>query len=536
VVPQVKTQVRFCQQGIDPRGKRVRCSGSAAAIRNNQANHFATAASELLDADFPWHRVSVSGLGPRTYPNDPDGAYHWNFGAPASDATQNTSHVWSFKTDESNWLRLGQIPPYSTLDADVYAACTATGLGGLGGTCLTGTFWTHAETDVGANTAGATFVDLQGTRRDVGVHDIDLSNHFFDLQPDQPYAYQRHGTGVLPDRPFFIWETLPDPYWSERTRRAAVVLPGPQTELGTAYSLQSDGTSVEITPALAAEVRSLFGSPEIMVASPVEPSSRTGRLQSNILGAFVRVDGTAVVPFSASGLRGRTLGTGRLATAASLGSTPPPRAAPIAVFSRVAAGTFVLGGTDPNGTPMHDLWFQPAGGEFSAVTLPDAALGEVRAATFAFVDRHLWVVDELTSAHAKHSLRLLRIEPTTGAVDVVATWQHAESHCRQSRQTTYSLVVATTGAPILTVSTGNRNTVLELAVGAHGLHVSATDHVEGTLDMPPIVDSQGLSYVLKQRDGSLRIERRGPPTTHSDRDHDHDRDDRDWIGTVVDPR
>jgi hypothetical protein len=106
VVPQVKTQMRFCQQGVDGRGQRIFCGGRA-VIRNDQANHFTSAAAEPLDAKFPWHRVSVSGLGPRTYPNDPDGAYHWNFGAPASDASQNTSHVWSFKTDESNWLRLG---------------------------------------------------------------------------------------------------------------------------------------------------------------------------------------------------------------------------------------------------------------------------------------------------------------------------------------------------------------------------------------------------------------------------------------------
>jgi hypothetical protein len=532
VVPFVPTQMRFCQLGVDPSGRSVNCR-SAPHVRNLQAAHFPSSQDELVDANFPWHRVSVDGLTPANR----NGSFFWNYGAAASDPTQSsTPRAWDYSGDASYWLSAGKIPAYATLDATYLAQCQAKGgLFNLDGTCLNGTFWVHADTEVGGTVAS--FRDPGGTVQVVGLHDEDLSNHFFDLQPDEVYSYQRRGTGFLPDKPFFIWESLPDPYWSERIRRAGVVLPGPQDATASVYSLQQDGTAVDISPTLSDDVRQLLHADNVQVVSAAEPSTAFGKLEGELLGAFVRRDGALAAPFTAKGVvakrGGGTIGVGRQASVASttMSTTIPPRTNPVAVFSRAAGGLFVLGGQDDSGAPLHDLWFQPLQGDFSRVDLGNFALGDVRAATYTFSDHRLWVLDEALDTH---TLRLLRIDPTNGSVETLAGWAHPSRHCRRASSARYSLVVGSKGTPLLTISRGDQSTVLELKVGKRGLRASAMETVQGRLSGAPVVDMVGLSYVIKQRDGSFRVERRRAPRPRFD--DDSDRDDHKWIGGQVDPQ
>jgi hypothetical protein len=180
---------------------------------------------------------------------------------------------------------------------------------------------------------------------------------------------------------------------------------------------------------------------------------------------------------------------------------------------------------------MHDLWFQPVQGDFSHVDLGNFALGDVQAATFTFSDHRLWVLDEALDTH---TLRLLRIDPTKGSVETLAGWTHPSRHCRRASSARYSLVVGSKGTPLLTISRGDQNTVLELKVGRRGLRASAMETVQGRLSGAPVVDMVGLSYVLKQRDGSFRVERRRALRPRPD--DDSDRDDHKWIGGQVDPQ
>ncbi len=533
-VPVVPTQMRFCQLGRDANGVKIDCR-LAPHIVNTQANHFPTSAAETVDVNFPWHRVTVAGL----YPPNREGQYFWNYGAQASDFTQNTDVGWSYSGDAKFWVSNGKIPPYDTLDSDQQAQCTTKGgLFNLDGTCLNGTFWVHAGTDIGATVPS--FRDLSGTLRVVGIHDQDLSNHFFDLLPDQVYLYTRRGTGFLSDKPFFIWQTLPDPYRSERVRRASVVLPGPDDAQAGIYSLQLDGTAVEVTKTLPEGVRQLLHSADVQVVNAVEPSESLGKIRGEVLGAFLRRDGTSAAVFTANGVvtrAGGTIGGGMNAgvrsplSATGAGGDIPPRTNPIAVFSRAAGGTFVLGGEDASGAPMHDLWFQPLLGDFGRVSLGDFSLGAVRAATFTFKDQRLWVVDEDMTTH---TLRVIRINPAQGKAETLASWSHPSHHHRRAPATRYSLVVGNQGTAVLTVSKGEQNVVIQLKVGARGFRATPLDLVHGKLSGAPIVDVVGLSYVLKQRDGSLRLERRSAPSDPADGDRDED--DSKWLGEQVDPQ
>jgi hypothetical protein len=199
-IPGVATSFRFCQQA--PALGRINCLAPQ-NVRDG-VPIAPTASTETLDPARPWHRIT---LGSR----QPGGGVAFavrgddrnlDYGLP------NAPVVWDYVDDNAFWNGSGSpassvIPPP---DPGQYAGCD-TASGGLAGTCLDGFLWTHAEASLGA-TADATTAPGGVV---VGLHGIDLANHYLKLRPD-PLVSRTIGTFLVSGlSPFFLWRTLTDP-------------------------------------------------------------------------------------------------------------------------------------------------------------------------------------------------------------------------------------------------------------------------------------------------------------------------------------
>jgi hypothetical protein len=247
--------------------------------------------------------------------------------------------------------------------------------------------------------------------------------------------------------------------------------------------------------------------------SAVEPHGRVNGLSSELLAVALRADGTgmtdaifdsggALTTASSSESRFAAL----LAVTAVDGPTPPPRDGYASVFSRRAGGAFVIGGVDANAALQRDAWFLPFGGSWTAIGLGEVELGRVLAATYAFADDRLWLVDEVDEAASagknKTRARVLRVDPSGAGASVVSFAP------RRRPGLTAFLSVDRDGTPLLALASDASFALLRLRQKANGLAVGRVRTERGKLVRAPIVDDFGYSFVVAAANGNLRIKRR----------------------------
>jgi hypothetical protein len=219
--------------------------------------------------------------------------------------------------------------------------------------------------------------------------------------------------------------------------------------------------------------------------------------------------GTQVVHAAAIDANGKLVAASDLETFGDIGSTggagPAQRTDFTGLFSRTAGGVFLLGGIAPNGQAVHDIWFARIGGGWSERRFTDGTvLGEVRAATYSFRDESLWVLDVVPNG-SHDELRLLRMDPTAGPVDKIASWRLKKKHTRH-----YLTVDRDGGILMTTVGAKKRGfSVARIAAEKPGgpLVVSLKRKMKGDLALAPVVSPVSYAFVLRQRDGTARITR-----------------------------
>ena len=216
----VTSEMRFCQSNL---GAGFNCHDPV----NISDGHLAD--SEALDNARPWHRVTQGTCSTNCYLSltDDPRAQTYVFDYQQDVAAMGKPYIkgWDYVTDNTYWTTSSLIPP-----AGSYAGCNSPSYGS--GTCLDGTWWSHADTDVGKLSTPTTPNGCY-----VGSHGDQLANHYFDLRPDATFSFQYVGIGE--PRFIFLWKTLPDRFHQETLPESRYIDVIGQT-LGV---LRNDGTT-----------------------------------------------------------------------------------------------------------------------------------------------------------------------------------------------------------------------------------------------------------------------------------------------------
>lgn len=179
----------------------------------------------------------------------------------------------------------------------------------------------------------------------------------------------------------------------------------------------------------------------------------------------------------------------------------PNRTAPFYVFSRAAGGIFLVGGDDPTtGQPRQDMFFRTLTGGWQSLpsVLPGTnlcpttgsvpALGRIRAATYSWADRELWIVDETLDGR----LRLARINGA-GSLQQIAAWPNSGLYDATV------LTVDRDGGIILTQAKANGAGFVsaKLDVTNDVPSVVAKSSSALRLAAPPVVSSRSYAFVVE---------------------------------------
>lgn len=167
----VPTKARYCQ-AVSAETVSVRCDRPDQML-DLELFEAETAAARLEPrADRPWQRVTTAV----TRSQLPFASRESNLGHSLTYADGSAASVfWDYLADDAFWRARGNlVGSEGAGDAD----CTKSIFGT--GTCLNGTFWLKADSEVG-NTMGTVGVV------NVGTHGADLANHYFSIRPDETY-------------------------------------------------------------------------------------------------------------------------------------------------------------------------------------------------------------------------------------------------------------------------------------------------------------------------------------------------------------
>ena len=283
---------------------------------------------------------------------------------------------------------LGMIPA-----PGAYPGCSNTGLYGLG-SCLDGTWWSHAETQVGN-------ADTTWNGVDVGFHGNQLTNHYFKITPDEVYNFSFGGIGA--PHFVFLWQTLPDPYESVAlSKETHYVVTNPVGQIGV---LRHDGTMLNAVtdgqaPIVSLALQQTIGNTGNVWAAAVEPTKDAGMIDRRVEAVALSNDGTQMVDIA-------VMDQGVLKSRSEAGfpdfiqagpSHPAPRAGFRSFYSSAAGGVFMLGGNASSGAQMHDIWFRGMANDWRPVnTAASYSPDRILAATYSFADRWLYVLDHSIS-------------------------------------------------------------------------------------------------------------------------------------------
>ncbi len=465
----VATSARFCQSNLN---LGFRCLDAIRSMRDARLVDFPSATAETADATRPYHRVTMTVAGSLT-------ARGATWAVPYPSAT--TTERWDYVADNTFW----QTAPAKVPPADGYTGCITAS---PAGTCLDGVFWTHADSLIGSDAAHAN--DANGAF--VGVHGAELANHHETLRPDSPTSFVIAGVGSY--RRIALWRTLPDPWERQRLWETRILVARPTFD-NNVFALERDGTALDVTSLSTAAARTILGTSSLLV-SAVEPDRRLGN-KAIVEAVSIRSSGNQVdeLVVSQNGLLKSGTEAGLFPFLASAFG-PPARTNPTVVYSRVAGGLFLLGGTDAAGTGLTDLWFLPLGRTWSEVPLSGFNGRQVLAATYSFADKRLWVLGTNGGTRAG----LYRIDPATGVATLGGSWLFTNTYVR------YGLSLDRDGKVLLFSKANSGGAKLaKLVVNASGqATASSISRDEPGLTMTPVADENGYS-LLKDNNQTERL-------------------------------
>ena len=518
------TEARFCESvGFSD------CN-SAQVVDSRQLNFYASADVEVgSDPGHPWHRMTLGPL--QLFPlNGLTGAARGASESVDYGPATRLGDVWNYANDWSYWTTGGHI----NLPSD-YPACQSTPFNGLPnspGTCAHGTLWRHSDSPVGFTTSTVNGVN-------VGLHASvpSVADFYTSISADQalsycPTATDRFNLGGTPplaaiQAPIVFW-----PHLTAFPTRAFDTKVAPATEVilplkiqGLA-SLQDDGTGIIVggasTPCTTNAISVPFASQFVHLphwTNFAEPSAfRSTLVPSNMIAVAMDAHGVTMQDAAV------VSPTGVLQTATELANqegaiggvevglpgvvAPAARVGFVPVFSRAAGGVFELGGRDATSNALlSDIWFLPYGGHWKRVLFDGSAYvpGTVVAATYAFADRRLWVLDYFVNAANVQTARIARIDPVSGVVDVFSTWPRLNLLDR------WFMSLDRDGSVLVSGSSGAYYVVVRLEITPTVPHVPYAAAIlvqPGALAMAPIVDENNYAFVTWNLLGQIGIRRR----------------------------
>lgn len=152
------------------------------------------------------------------------------------------------------------------------------------------------------------------------------------------------------------------------------------------------------------------------------------------------------------------------------------------------------GGRDASGKLLDDAWYFTGELGWKKIALPSGVLGEVRSSAYSYRDGHLWVLD-VDPLEAKR-LRVLRIEPETGAFDVVL---RAGSDHTTAKYDDRGLLIGMNGEVLLYASStrAQKHRIAALETIPGGVVARMTLRRDRALAAPPIVDLHGIALYFQ---------------------------------------
>jgi hypothetical protein len=473
----VRTEFRFCQENED---QLFDCKDGA-VIRAVQL-----AVDRPMDRAFPWHRVTYR---PTSAEGVNEGGWvHRSLSSSNYTYAQNRSAAirWDFAADHDHWRSTGMIPTTTTA-----FACRGQDR------CLGGRFWAYADSPVGSSPA-----HTMANGRWVGHHAPDLSGSFTDIAPERYGLEAQGGRGTLfPDyqrlaRSILLLKTLPYPHplggRGELSPLLAVAGRGlfRIAEDGVAESLEALVTPGVLARAIANDVQWI---------SAAEPFNVRA---DDPLVALVSNDGTKVVDILTTHEDKLALGSEARRPIAISTNGPPARTGFASVFSRLAGGVFTIGGSS-SGRALNEVWFHALDTGWRRIDVKGATLGTPVAATFGSNDQQLWVLDRVRGLFGVESVRLLRIDPTSGQTSVLSSWLRLGVYDRQW------LSLDKHGDIVLTSSSSSLNNFGSARLTPSGTSATATGMQlqVGKLEAPPFADRYGYAYLVQQPSGPPKTAR-----------------------------
>jgi hypothetical protein len=301
---------------------------------------------------------------------------------------------------------------------------------------------------------------------------------------------------------------LANPAAGESVHAGQLVVRAP-SGIGKLAVLRPDGTLTPIDAQIGEHLSSSLAS-NLKWTSQVEAYSSLGGGAHAPAAVALSPDGTglAEVAFLSGGKLlapadfNPTHGTGMLAAqAASDFGGPPAREGFIPVYARADNRIFVVGGAEPQThNPLGDIWYRRASGDerWFRIDLKGYAPSKVLAATSSYVDHRLWVLDE-TPQGSGSVVRLHRVEPLTGAAQLLGTWPKSVSY------DAHWLSLDMDGTILLTTSSTklNRYFVIRIDNQASTPSVGKVTAGKRTLASAPMVDEDG--YLLLEIHGQSHL-------------------------------
>ncbi len=175
----------------------------------------------------------------------------------------------------------------------------------------------------------------------------------------------------------------------------------------------------------------------------------------------------------------------------------------VAVPSRARRGVFVVGGRNPStNQPTGEVWFSSIdGGDWSRVSSPGYAMGNVLAATYSYTTRKLYVLDEPAAGQAR--LAELAVDGGRGGAHTIAVV------ARDASWNKIYLVPDLDGGLLIASSSAKKkkHVIARLNVNVSPPKLEALEVGNREFIVPPVVDGSGYTLLLRKDQGNDKIRR-----------------------------
>lgn len=474
----IETGARFCQRnialGFDCR--------APANVSDAEFEYAPSWDAEVYDPAHPWHRISID----LSY-----NAWTWDY----DNTVTPTAQMWAYWNDNAHWDHNGLIPPAEGSYAGI---CARPEVGE--GTCLDGTLWYHAKTEIGRTQSQVRRIFVGRHDNGVGGGANNMANSYFDVRPDEAYWNGYAGTGLM--RQFYLRIPDGDPAPDEDVFRARMRPLVAEDLSKPAFVAWDNGSAREAGEHVSEWMQSNLNYPTYAWLSAAEPPGVATRLDDRIAGVALDTYGQNV--YEGALLDGRQLRAMQELGDASFnsfsdGNGPGARQGWIGSFSRSVGGVFVVGGTDVwTGEQLHDVHLWRYGVGWQPVEIP--GLEKPVAAVFSPVDQRLWLLDE----KANGTSQLVRIDPFTNTFESLGVWANDTSVWDGHR-----LELDRDGNPLLIASSASLRASQVASLGWNGaVFARVLDRDVPYTTQMPLVDQNEYGFIEVDQTGALGAIRR----------------------------